>query len=133
MAIPTTGKLIVKGLPDRDWGRQLVRLNCKHRIGIARYGIAKITNTENGMSVLCIVLGHKTKNAIYMAYDIRKELELKKNGELDFELEPVGWFGRLRWYVKSPDPAVYIPAWLAVWSVILGAAGLILGIVSLCM
>ncbi|WP_298089174.1 hypothetical protein [uncultured Sphingomonas sp.] len=61
-----------------------------------------------------------------MPYDIRERLGVAKGGELDFLLRKVGLWGLLRWYVRSPDPAVSIPAWIAVIGITLAIVGIVL-------
>ncbi len=124
-------KLNVQRLPKADHNRLLVRLNIKYREGIDRYGIARITNTENSKSENVLVLGHDDDKAVFMPYDIHTALGLKKGDELDFTLKKVGFWGKLCWYVSSPDPAVQIPAWVAVGGLILAIASLVIGIVSI--
>ena len=123
--------LIVRGLSPREWGRPLIRINELYRDGIPRWGVAKLTNVYNGKSIDCLVLGHDTKGAIFMAFDMRAALDVELGAAVDFHLERLGWWGKLRWYVMALDPAVHVPAWLALWSLVLGAAGLILAIISL--
>lgn len=125
-------KLPVEALPPSDNGRHLVRLNHKHRgRDIKRYGIAKLSNTANGKTLQVLMLGHDRDDAIFMPYDIRTALEVTKGGQLDFKIEPGGFFSKLRWYVGSPDPAVHIPAWIAVTALGLTLTGAILAFVSL--
>lgn len=104
----------------------LVRLNWDYRNGIDRYGIAKITNNKNGKSLLVLVLGHDDRRAIYMPYDIRRELGVEKGDRLVFSIEKVGRLGKLCWYVKVPDPAVHVPAWIA----LIGLIGTVVGLVD---
>jgi len=118
--------LAVKRLPSTDAGRLIVRLHSSHRNGIRRYGIAKITNSENKLSILALVLGHDDKEAIFMPHDIRTAIGPNKGAQLSFDIAPVGLLGKLNWYVQSPDPAVHLPAWLAVFSVCLGVFGVVL-------
>jgi len=66
-----------------------------------------------------------------MAYDTRKALGVEINDKLDFELKEIGWVKKVKWYLNTPDPRIHIPAWLAVWSVGLGAVGMIFGLLSL--
>lgn len=123
--------LPVKGLPSSDAGRLMVRLNHTHRSGVARYGIARITNNSKGMSLNVLLLGHDQADAIFMPYDIRKALDVDKGGSLDFSIKKLGWFGKLFWYVNSIDPAVYIPAWIAVLGLALAIIGIFIGIFPL--
>jgi hypothetical protein len=123
-------KLLIKKLQSSDAGRQLVRLNSRHRDGIDRYGIAKLTNNSNGKSLLALVLGHNDKTAIYMPFDIRQALGVKEGDELDFSVKKAGFFCKLHWYVKSPDPAVHLPARIALIGLVVGIVSVIVGIVG---
>jgi hypothetical protein len=120
-------KLPVKSLPSGDSGRLLVRLNHAHRSGVARYGIARITNNANAKSLNVLLLGHDQADAIFMPYDIREALNVDKGGSLDFSIKKVWWLGRLLWYVNSIDPAVHVPAWIAVTGLVLALIGLGIG------
>ena len=75
-------QLPVKALPSNDSGRLLVRVNKAYRAGIPRYGIAKLTNTENSKSFRVLVLGHDDASAIFMPYDIREALGVDKGRNL---------------------------------------------------
>ena len=123
--------LPVEALPSGDDGRLIVRLNHRHRGNIKRFGIAKLTNTANGNTLHVLMLGHDRDDAIFMPYDIRTALGITKGGKLDFKVEPGGFFSKLQWYVGSPDPAVHIPAWIAVTALGLTLAGAFLALLSL--
>lgn len=107
-------ELPVKALPVNDSGRLLVRLNKAYRDGIPRYGIANLTNAENAKSVKFLVLGHDDSSAIFMPYDIREALSIEKDGNLSFSINKVGWPGKIGWLLKTPYPAVHVPALLIV-------------------
>lgn len=124
-------KLHVEGPQASEAGRWLVRLNVKHRAGVERYGVARLTNNTNGKALDVLVLGHDRDYAIFMPYDIRERLGVTKGGEFDFSVRKVGLRGLLRWYVRSPDPAVSIPAWIAVIGLALAVAGLVLAALPL--
>jgi hypothetical protein len=124
-------KLPVEGLPSGDSGRLLIRLHHSHRGGVARYGIAQIVNDTTGQSLNVLVLGHERADAIFMPYDIRRALGIKKASELDFSINKVGWFGKLKWYINSIDPAVHLPAWLAVIGLFLSILGVVMSIYSI--
>jgi hypothetical protein len=64
-------------------------------------------------------------------YDIRTALGVKKGGHIEFTVQKVRWLGRVCWLLKTPDPAVSLPAWLAVISVLLGVVGIVLGAVGI--
>ena len=125
-------KLEVKGLDRSEWGSSIVRMHQSHRSGIGRYGVARIINTsDRSRSYDAVLLGHDDDSAIYMAFDTRQALGVEKNEPLNFALKALGWFGKILCYVRTPDPRIYIPAWLAIWSVGLGVIGIVLGVISL--
>jgi hypothetical protein len=117
--------LPVKALPSNDSGRLLVRLNANHRPGIPRYGIAKLTNLKTSRSIKVLCLGHDDASAIFMPYDIREALGVNKSDDLDFTITKVGRVGAVLWLLNTPDPAVNIPAWMALASVVLGCFGIL--------
>ncbi|MEP4038509.1 hypothetical protein [Pseudophaeobacter sp.] len=117
-------QLSVKALRSNDSGRLLVRVNKACRAGVPRYGIAKLTDTENSKSVRVLVLGHDAASAIFMPYDIREALGVDKGGNLNFTIKKIGWLGKIWWLLRTPDPAVHVPARLALISVLLGAIGI---------
>lgn len=123
-------KLPVKALPPNDTGRLLVRLNRKYRAGIPRYGIAHLRNSENEKSVKVLVLGHDDDTAIFMPYDIRETLGADKGTDLEFTVQKTGWFGKVCWLLGTHDPAVHVPAWLALMSVCLGVLGVVIALCS---
>jgi hypothetical protein len=124
-------KLVVKGVERREWGALRVRLHHSHRDSISRYGIAKITNVDNGQAAVAIILGHDDTENIFMDYDTREALGVKKGETLDFSIEKACLPRSLWWYLTIKDPLVRIPAWLAVWSIVLGVAGIALGLASM--
>lgn len=83
-------KLHVEGPQTNEAGRWMVRLNIKHRAGVERYGVAKLTNHANGKALDVLLLGHDRDDAIFMPYDIRECLGVAKGGELEFSLRKVG-------------------------------------------
>jgi len=123
--------LKVKGLEQREWGAMRVRLHKTHRNGIPRYGIAKIVNTANSKHVVAILLGHEDAGSVYLDYDARDSLDVAKGQKLQFTVSSTSLLRRLWWYLTINDPIIRIPAWLAVWSVVLGIAGIGLGLASI--
>ncbi|WP_336977398.1 hypothetical protein [Altererythrobacter fulvus] len=105
-------------------------MNHTYRSGIARYGIARIANNANGKSLNVLLLGHDRSDAIFMPFDLREALGVAKGDELDFSISKVGLGGKMGWYVGSIDPAIHIPAWIAVIGLVLAIFGLAIGILS---
>lgn len=80
----------------------------------------QLTNLENDKSVKVLVLGHDDDAAIFMPYDFRKALGADKGANLEFAVQKTGWFAKVCWILETPDPAVHVPARLALISVCLG-------------
>lgn len=114
-----------------DASRLIVRMNHDYRDGAGRWAVVRIRCADTSKTVLALALGHDTKNAIFLPYDVRSALKVEEGTSYNFQIAKVGWLGTIRWWLCSKDPAVRIPAWLAVWSVGLGAASLIIAIWSL--
>ena len=112
-------KLQIKGIERHEWGISRVRLHISHR---------KITNKLNSCSTLVILLGHNDDKSIFMDFDVREDLKIDKDEELDFSVQKVSWPGKLQWYLQTKDPMIHIPAYLAVISLALSITGLIVGL-----
>ncbi|VVT12029.1 hypothetical protein [Hoeflea sp. EC-HK425] len=116
--------------PIDDIGRGRVRIHLSRRNGAKRFTVFRISNGET--SFLASVLGHEEEaDKILLDIDQRADLGVDDSSSIDLTLTRVGFCGRVRWYLSVPEPAVHVPAWLAVWSVALGSLGLILGFISL--
>ncbi|EKF39862.1 hypothetical protein NA8A_23799 [Nitratireductor indicus C115] len=123
-------KFKVGKAPLDDIGRGRVRIHYSRRNGAKRFTVFRISNGD--VFFLASVLGHEEEDdKILLDIDQRADLSVDENGSIELTLTRVGFCGRVRWYLSVPDPAVHVPAWLAVWSVALGALGLILGSISL--
>lgn len=124
-------KFVVAPAPESDVGRMRVRIHYKSRAGVSRHGIIRLTS-ERGRSVLASALGHELdQNAILMDYDVRSALGLSKGQSAELKIEPAGAVGTVKWYLGNPDPAIRAPALIAIWSLVLGASGVVLSIISL--
>jgi hypothetical protein len=116
---------------EGDIGRRRVRVHYKKRWGSSRHCIVVLT-AASGKSVLASMLGHELdQNLILLDYDVRAELGVSKGQKIELVIERAGLTGTLRWYLGNADPAVHIPAWIAVWSLILGISGIAIGLYSL--
>ena len=123
--------LPVHGLPPGDAGRHLVRLHHSHRSRAPRFGIARLVNEGNGKGLYVLLLGHADPEHIFMPFDIRLALGIDKGSLLHFSIHPAGLWGKLRWYLGSPDPAVHLPAWLTIVGMMLTVFGLVLTLLPL--
>ena len=127
-------QLIVASAPRQDVGRQIVRINKGHRgKEIARYAVVRVRCHETKRSMLALLLGHDCTGKIFMPFDVREELSVAKGKIYNFDVEPVGRWRTLCWWLSTKDPAVWLPAWLAIGSLMLGVISLVSGVWSLCM
>lgn len=114
-----------------DTARDIVRVHKRHRGGISRHDVVKLS--ANGESTHVTLLGSESEDEIEMDLDTRLALGVMYGNSYSFTIDRAGKLGQLRWYLHSDSPAVWIPAWLALWSVVLGAAGAILGLIAIAM
>lgn len=112
-----------------DTARDIVRIDKRHRNGIGRYDIVQLS--AEGRSCYVAVLGTEDEGVIEMDLDTRLELGVMYDQVYDFTMRRAGRIGQLRWYLNSNSPTVWIPAWLALWSVLLGGTGTIFGLIGL--
>ena len=127
-------RLKVRKLPEEDVLKDVVRLGDAYRDGIPNQTICLVR--ANGRKARGFVRGWGdttvgSKPLIGLDAALREKLRLEKDVEYNFQLVPLGWFGQFLWYLDASDPAVRLPALLALLSVILGLVGLLLGVVSM--
>ncbi|MBL3576243.1 hypothetical protein JMK10_02945 [Rhodovulum sulfidophilum] len=135
---PHNGSFIVRRSLKSDFGRQVARMHWSNRPFANRYDIVRISHKDNHIFVPVLGLGEDESGHIArLGYDLRRKLNLPKDATVKEErfnltIEKAGFWGQLYWYLSANDPAVKVPAWLAFWSVMLGLAGFLLAILSLC-
>lgn len=112
-----------------DTSREIIRVHEKHRRGLARHDIVRVSVED--ASTFVTLLGAEEEGEIKMDLDTRLSLGVMYESTYDFTIELAGKWGELRWYLKSDNPSVRISAWLALWSVLLGAIGAIFGVLAL--
>ncbi|KZK76640.1 hypothetical protein PsW64_04799 [Pseudovibrio sp. W64] len=120
---------VVKALRN-DVGRLIVRVNIDHRDHAKRYDVIEIECQDTSKRILALALGQDCKTSISMPYDVRNEMGVAKNEVYDFTIKKIGIIGALCWWLKSRDPAVRLPAWIAVGSLALGILSLGLAILA---
>jgi hypothetical protein len=133
---PHTASFEIDKALARDRGREVARMHWSHRPFATRYDVVRVTYNGNQIFVPILGLdGEKNIGIARLGYDLRTRLALPKdavgsNRKFDITIEQTGLWGQLYWYLSAKDPAVKVPAWLAFWSVFLGAAGLLLAALS---
>jgi len=114
----------------RDIGAWRIRLSKYDRFEADRHCLLRVSHS--GKSGYLIGLGHEKGDGVaQMDFDVREQLGVGSPGttsELKIELI-TGW-RKVLWYTSHRDPYVYVPAYVGLWSLFLGFAGSILGLVS---
>ena len=134
---PHTASFVIEKALKNDLGREIARMHWSHRRFATRYDILRITH--NGKKIFVPVLGLDGDKNVHIArlgYDLRDRLGLPNDvvgteEKFGLTIEQTGLWGSLYWYLNTRDPAVKVPAWLAFWSVFLGATGLLLSVLSI--
>jgi hypothetical protein len=75
-------------------------------------------------------LGNSSERVITMDERLRNLLHVSDGGDVEVQFEKVGWWGQFSWAWSASDLAYRAAARLALLSVILGALGLVLGLIS---
>jgi hypothetical protein len=124
------GKFTLKPPPSADVGRWRIRFSKSDRLGSQRHTLLKVTHGK--LSGYFVGLGHEEGNGVVLAdYDVRDHLALGKYDSVcELEVQVITGCKSLRWYLGHRDPYVYVPARIAAWSLMLGGAGIVLGLIG---
>lgn len=130
---PCTDSFKIEKALKADFGREVARMHWSKRRFASRYDIVRITHDKRQVLVPILGLdGQENTKVAKLGYDLRTRLGIHLSGDnVELTVEQVGWWGQLYWYLSTKDPAVKVPAWLAVWSVLLGFFGLVLALLSI--
>ncbi|PDT13398.1 hypothetical protein [Rhizobium sp. M1] len=60
-----------------------------------------------------------------MDIDLRDKLQVALDSAVEMKVSLASWHQQLRWYLNATDPAVRIPAWLGVWSFVVGLVSIL--------
>ncbi|WP_145201178.1 hypothetical protein [Sphingobium sp. B2] len=125
-------ELTVANAPLRDVMSDIVRLDLSHR-PFARAG-SVIAIRHGGNRVLAVARGPAGvgKTGISLDSATRARLDVKLNKTASFTFEEASLWDELVWAWSATDAMPRVAARLGAISVVLGAVGLFLGIVSLC-
>lgn len=116
--------------PAADIGRWRIRLAKADRLGARRHSLLKVSHGNK--SGYFVGLGHEDGAGIVQVdYDVREHLGMGgKGSNADLKIELVTGWRSLCWYLQHRDPYIYVPAWLAAWSLSLGLVSILLGIIG---
>lgn len=115
-------------------GRQRVCLHKKYRDCAKRWDVVRITNCDDESKFISAVViglrGSKEKN-IRLDFDDRDALGVSPGSLVRLKVRKLPFFSKVRWYLSARDPAIQLPAAIAMISLCLGLLGAILGLTSL--
>ena len=125
-----TKEFTVNAAPEGDVGRWRIRISEKDLCQVRRHTLVKVTSGKR--SGYFVRLGHEKGNDIVQAdFDVREHLGLGNvNSVVTLEVEVITGWRKLCWYLQHRDPYVYVPAWVGLWSLVLGGAGILLGVIG---
>jgi hypothetical protein len=129
-----TQRLSVLMIGEGDVYKDIVRVNETFRIIggklLTEGSLGRLTCRER--SVYVVIRGNQDREeaAIWMDGRTRDRLGISAGQQYEFGLRKAGCWGSFRWAIGSSDMAYRVMAYLAVLSVILGAAGCVLGILG---
>lgn len=130
-------RLDIAKADSTDVYKDLARIPEKYRIDhkgepIPEGRICKVT--VSGESVLLSLRGQQShpNASIYLDEKTRLRLGLETKDNEDFCFRQVSWFGQFLWVWRASDPAYRIAARVGLLSILIGVAGLLLSIKSIC-
>lgn len=124
--------LFVQGADLDEVFADTVRIPRDHRGNINNGDVVLIYH--HGRYVFAIARGYRQPSARVIAMDEFTQRKLGVNVGDQISTAAIGkatWWQKVAWYLFAANPAVHVPAWLAVISIGVGGVGLILGVVSL--
>jgi hypothetical protein len=84
--------------------------------------------------ILAVARGVEPSKGAMIQMDefLRDKLGVKLGEEIGSEyIRPANWHEKLSWYLHATNPAVHVPAWVAVISLGLGVLSIVLGALSI--
>ena len=124
-------RLTVKQQSLSDIFEDMARLHLDHRPGALAGRVIVIE--ANGRKVRAIARGSPNyrRDTIHLDSAMRQRLQVKLSDEVDFTIRVGGWRDEVAWAWHATNAMPRIAIRLAVLSVALGTAGLVLGGISL--
>ncbi len=132
----TGTKLVVKEADRAEVYRDIARIpevhrkDCKGRT-IPEGSVCKLSTSHKSAYVLLRGKGNETEAAIWLDERTRNRLGVTAGEQQEFEFRPVRLWGQTCWAWDASDPSYRVSARLAVLSLLLGAVGLLLGVLSI--
>src|SRR5262245_54788492 len=124
-------KLEVLKIAEEDIYKDFVRIPQEHRGQIAEGRVCELRVGHECIRRAVRGYLHDASAAIRMDEFTRSRLRLTPGKPVEFVIREVGWIGQFLWAWNASDPVPRIAARLGILSVVLGAVGLVLGIIAL--
>lgn len=125
----TMDRYVVRPAPEGDIGKDRIRIHYRRRSNARRFSIMRVKSSKYS-AVLCVLGLDGAEDEVQMDIDLRNAFNVQPDQTIELEVSSVGWIGKLRWYLFATDPAVHVPAWIGVWSFVIGALSLIPSIID---
>ncbi len=127
--------LTVEALPSADVWKDVIRIPHHHRKDVngerlERSAICSLTVPNRGTKFVVLHGCHKSDAIIQIDSKLRTDLHLKVGNQYDFQLNRASLIGTWRWMWNASEPMYRVPAQIGLISFVMGAVGLVLGIVS---
>lgn len=129
-------KLKVQQAASEDVYRDIVRVSERYRadthgVMVPEGSVCRISAPGGTAYGILRGLGNSSERVISMDERLRNLLDVSDGDEVELQFKKVGSWGQFRWAWNASDPAYRVAARLGLLSVILGALGLLLGLISL--
>jgi hypothetical protein len=129
-------KLLVHHLSEHEVYRDIARIPEEYRKDVHgqrvdRGNVCELLCKETGNKAFVVLYGSRREGAhIGVDNRTRRKLDIKPDHSYEFELISSGFWGEVRWALESGDVVHRFSSRIALVSLILGLAGIALGILS---
>jgi hypothetical protein len=121
--------LTVRDALRDDVYKDIARVHWSQRGSVRVGSIAKVCVDGKKTRHLAVRgLADDRKGEILLDHVTRDEMQLKEHDVHNFTFEPTTPWQKVTWACNATDPAARIAAWIAVWSFVIGVAGLLLAL-----
>ncbi|WP_421871910.1 hypothetical protein [Nitratireductor rhodophyticola] len=110
----------------------MVRIARDHRGSIENGTVVRIEHDGNRVFAIARGLQGRNKDAVIVMDEfVRRKLGVRARSKIDSNnIRKAKRWEKLTWYLEATNPAVHVPAWVAVISLGLGALSVLLGLVG---
>jgi hypothetical protein len=134
MAQKSSNELLVYKLSGDQMHKDTVHVHPDERGGMKSGNIVWVTVTKgddgSSHSDLFAIRGRTGKGKIGIDSRGCSLLKLKAGRTYEFVFERTSYWRKLKWAREAADPSARMAMWIAYWSVLLGLAGFVLGVIG---